>query len=89
MAANGLENYFQQNNDAKHTTTNSQLFLLFNTPRQLKTAQSPDLKPIEHLWDYLELRFTVINSKVQLTSHLLAELSAIFVDYAVKLVQSI
>lgn len=67
---------FTQDNDPKHTALNTRLWLLYNTPKYMPTPpQSPDLNPIEHLWQYLdvEIRKRDIRSLIDLKSALLEE----------------
>lgn len=83
--------WFQQDNDPKHTSEVVRLWLLYNTPKQLKTPpQSPDLNPIEHLWDLLEkkIRQHVITSKEMLRSVMQAEWAKITSEETEKLVNS-
>lgn len=67
---------FTHDNDPKHTAHNTKLWLLYNTPHYMQTPpQSPDLNPIEHLWDVLErnIRQRHISNKNDLQAALLDE----------------
>lgn len=83
--------YFQQDNDPNHTAADVKMWIAYNTPHMLNTTpQSPDINPIENLWDYLEkrLRSHEISNKSQLKNLLLSEWQQISPGYTRKLVYS-
>lgn len=89
----GLENIFifQQDQDPKHTSKIVREWLLYNVPKQLHAPpQSPDLNPIEHLWDELERRIRKypISGRNQLKQRLQQEWNNIGSDITQKLLES-
>lgn len=82
---------FYQDNDPKHSARVVQEWLLYNTPKVLKTPpQSPDLNPIEHLWHHLEQRIRQyhISNKMGLENILKEKWHKIDPKYTANLVES-
>ena len=85
---------FQQDNDPKHT---SRLFQDYIRARKIQLmiwpAQSPDLNPIEHLWDELKRRLNAYSdhprSMQELSERIRVEWNRLPKDYCKKLVDSI
>lgn len=80
---------FYQDNDPKHTSLVVREFLVYNCPHVIKTpAQSPDMNPIENLWEYLDrrVRETPPSSKTTLRARLQEEWAKIPTEYLQKII---
>ncbi|GFY04328.1 transposable element Tcb2 transposase [Trichonephila clavipes] len=84
---------FQKDNDPKHTARVVREWLLYNVRKQIKKnrPQSPDLNPIEHLWNYLDrqIRKQEIKTKNDLKKTLLEEWQKIPSSVTQNLVKSV
>ena len=82
---------FQHDNDPKHTSKLVKEWLLYRTPKTLDhPPQSPDLNPIEHLWEHLDrqIRKRTISSKTDLKKAITEEWYKITSDVTKKPVES-
>lgn len=82
---------FQHDNDPKHTSHIVRMWLTYNTKHVLPhPPQSPDLNPIEHLWEELDRRVKkrAISNKSELKTALLEEWQNIEEETTKKLVHS-
>lgn len=80
---------FYQDNDPKHKARIVQEFLLYACPKVLHPPpQSPDLNPIENLWDELDRKIHVhpIRSKDELKLRLQEEWARITSEYLKKII---
>lgn len=83
--------HFQHDNDPKHTSKIVKEWLLYNVPHMLQTPpQSPDLNPIENLWDILDqqVRLREIKNKEQLVTALTEEWAKIKPNITENLINS-
>ena len=84
---------FQHDNDPKHTSRRAQKWLEEHHITTLKwPAQSPDLNPIEHLWDYLKRKLAEYNEPpqgmIELWERVEAEWEKIPQDICTKLIDT-
>ncbi|GBN92249.1 hypothetical protein AVEN_265349-1 [Araneus ventricosus] len=80
-----------QNNDTKHTADICKLWVLYHCPGVIETtAESPDINPIEHVWDYLQQKINEhnISNKQKLRKHLIEEWAEINGSSCAKLIKS-
>lgn len=83
--------HFYQDNDPKHKSRLVQEWLLYNCPKIMQTPpQSPDLNPIEMVWNMLDtkIRKHSITNKKELQSRLQEEWPKIDKKYLETLVES-
>lgn len=82
---------FYQDNDPKHKAHIVREWLPYNCPKVIQTPpQSPDLNPIENLWDELDrrVRENPVSSVSALKARLQEEWSKIGTDYTQKIIRN-
>ena len=82
---------FKQENSSNQNAELNRQWLIWNIPKQFKTpVQSPDLKPIEHLWAILKMgaHKVSIKSKKHLKGVVIQEWEAISSEICRNLVNS-
>ncbi|CAK9829654.1 Transposable element Tcb2 transposase [Anthophora retusa] len=82
---------FYQDNDPKHKSSIVQEYLLYACPKVLHhPPQSPDLNPIENLWDLLDCNITTtpIKTKEELKIRLTEEWRRITQNYLSKVISN-
>lgn len=82
---------FQHDNDPKHTSHIARMWIAYNTSHVLPhPLHSPDLNPIEHLWEELDRRVKkrAISNKPELKSALLEEWQKLGEETTKKLMHS-
>ncbi|GBM91397.1 hypothetical protein AVEN_204270-1 [Araneus ventricosus] len=89
----GISRHFKlyQDNDPKHSADICKLWVLYHCPVVIKTpAESPDINPIEHVWDYLQQKINEhnISNKQELRKHLIEEWAKINGSFCAKLMKS-
>ncbi|GBM58842.1 hypothetical protein AVEN_206021-1 [Araneus ventricosus] len=89
----GISGHFKlhQDNDPKHTADIYKLWVLYHCPGVIKIpVQSPNLNPIEHVWDYLQQKINEhnISNKQELRKLLIEEWAKINGSFFAKLIKS-
>ena len=85
--------YYELDNDPKHTSTAARKWFVDNGTEVLEwPAQSPDLNPIEHLWDHLKRKLaeyeTEPSGMIELWERVQAEWEKITASDCMHLIES-
>ncbi|GBO02304.1 hypothetical protein AVEN_119190-1 [Araneus ventricosus] len=89
----GISRHFKlyPDNEKKHIADICKLWVLYHYPGVIKTpAQSPDLNPIEKVWDHLQQKINEhnISNKQELRKHLIEESAKINGSFSAKLIKA-